>query len=327
MKLSRTLIRLIPIFFAVVPLRAEEPFHLVMQMDLPVKNAQFAGLLLAEQKGWYKDAGLDVMIVSAQAGLDVAKKVGAADNVVGSIESGLFLSGRAEGLPVVAVGTMFQASPLCLISFTNKQIRTPKDLAGKHVVVHADGYEALDTVLNKAGLTRARLKVEEADYGNDVLLSGRYDAQQGYTVDEFVALQTEGREVSALALRDFGHLAYSQVYFVSEAFLKNHRAELVKFIAVSSRGWRAALADVPGAARMIIEKYEPSLAFAYQTESLKEIGKLLWAESPQTGAMRPETWSVNTASFLRSNPRAKLPPMAAWADFKVVAEAGADAAP
>lgn len=323
MKLSRRVGLGLVAFLAGATLRAEAPFRLVMQMDLPVKNAQFAGLLLAEQKGWYKDAGLAVTLVSAQAGLDVARKVSAADNVVGSIESGLFLTGRATGLPIIAVGTMFQASPLCLISFTNKGIHTPKDLAGKKVVVHADGHEALDTVLDKAGLSRALLTIIEADYGNDVLLSGRYDAQQGYTVDEFVALQTEGQKVSALALRDFGHVAYSQVYFVSEEFLKNHRAELVKFIAVSNRGWKAALADVPGTAHMITTKYEPGLALAYQTRSLEEIGKLLWAESPVTGAMRPATWASNAASFLRSNPQATLSPMATWADFKIADESAA----
>ena len=297
------------------------PFPLVVQMDLPVKNAQCAGLLLAEQKGWYRQADLDVTIQSSQAGIDGAKRVASGDNLVGSIESGLFLSARAEGLRIVAVGTMFQASPLCLISFRKTGIAAPRDLVGRHVVVHADGHEALSTVLAKAGIAAGSLRIDEEDYGNEALLSGRYDAQQGYTVDEFVALKAQGLDVVALPLRDYGHIAYSQVYFVSEAFLANHRAELVRFISVSNRGWKAALDDIPGTARMIVERYEPSLSLPYQTQSLREIGKLLWAESPVTSAMRRETWEENLSSFKNSNAGAKLPPMEAWADFKVAVEA------
>lgn len=300
--------------------RGQGPFPIVMQTDMPVKNAQFAGLLLAEQKGWYREAGLDVRIESAQAGIDEARRVAGSDNVVGSIESGLFLSARSDGLPVVAVGTMFQASPLCLISFSKAGIRAPRDLAGRHIVVHADGHEALATVLAKAGVPASSVRIDEEDYGNDALLSGRYDAQQGYTVDEFVALRTEGRDVVSLPLSDYGHVAYSQVYFVSESFMARHRSELLKFIAVSGRGWRAAMADVPGTARMIVARYEPGLSLPYQEESLQEIGKLLWAESPIAGAMRPETWSENAGAFLRTHPGAKLGPMASWADFTVARE-------
>ena len=301
--------------------RGQGPFPIVMQTDMPLKNAQFAGLLVAEERGWYLDAGLDVSIESAQAGIDGARRVAASDRVVGSIESGLFLSARADGLPVVAVGTMFQASPLCLISFSKAGIRAPRDLAGRHIVVHADGHEALATVLAKGGIPESALTIDEEDYGNDALLSGRYDAQQGYTVDELVALRSQGRDVVALTLSDYGHVAYSQVYFVSENFLARHRPELVRFISVSGRGWRAAMDDVAGTARMIVARYEPSLSLPYQEESLREIGKLLWAESPTSAAMRPETWAENAAAFLRTHPKSRLPPVSSWADFEIAREA------
>jgi ABC-type nitrate/sulfonate/bicarbonate transport system substrate-binding protein len=41
---------------------AEPPTKLVFQMDLGVKNVQFAGLLVAEREGLYRAAGLDVEI-------------------------------------------------------------------------------------------------------------------------------------------------------------------------------------------------------------------------------------------------------------------------
>jgi ABC-type nitrate/sulfonate/bicarbonate transport system substrate-binding protein len=292
-----------------------------MQMDLAVKNAQFAGLLWAEQHGWYREVGLDVTIRKATNGLDVARAVSRSHNTVGSIESGLLLSALAEGCPVTAIGTMFQASPLCLISPASLKIRAPRDLTGKRIGIHGDGQEALDTVLASSGLNRRQMTITETSYGNDALIAGKFDAVQGYLVDEFVLLKTQGHDVTALPLHRFGHIAYSQVYFVSPEFLKNHRAELIRFLSVSNRGWRAAMQNKPTATRMILEKYEPGLGYEYQLKSLQEIQPLLWAESSRTAAMRPATWKANVASFLHSRPEATLPSMKVWADFAVADEA------
>jgi len=298
----------------------------VVQLDLGVKNAQFAGLLWAERAGWYRDAGLSVSIEAALPGVDVARRVAENSNVVGSIESGLMITARSEGMPVVAIGTMFQASPLCLISFKDQGIRRPEDLVGKRVAIHGDGHEALDTVLGQAGLGRDRLTVVEADYGNGPLLRREVDAKQGYQIDEFVALETAGHPVVALSLREFGHRAYSQVYFVSENFLKTNRAALVRFLEVSNRGWRAALADVPGAARMIVEQHAPDLALAYQERSLREIAALVTAESPRMATMQPATWEANRASFLRTRPSSSVGPVDDWVDFTLAEEANRIAA-
>jgi ABC-type nitrate/sulfonate/bicarbonate transport system substrate-binding protein len=222
---------------------------------------------------------------------------------------------------LVAVGTMFQASPLCLISPASLHIRTPQDLVGKRVGIGGDGHEALDAVLAASGLKRSQMMISESDYGDKLMLAGKLDAEQGYLVDEFVLLKAQGHDVTALPLHKFGHIAYSQVYFVSPEFLKKHRMELVSFLSVSNRGWRAALKNPSAAARMIIEKYEPQLAYEYQLKSLQEIKPLVWAESRQTAAMRPETWKANVASFLHSRSEAKLAPMEQWVDFKIAQEA------
>jgi NitT/TauT family transport system substrate-binding protein len=305
------------------PLGAVEPTKLVMQLDLGVQNAQFAGLSVAQAHGWFAAAGIDLEVRRLPAGYgDLAGNVGASDHTIGSIESGLFLSGRAAGHPVVAIGTMFQASPLCLISKAQAGIREPRDLVGRHVAVHGDGHEALATILAQAGIDPATVKVSEAAYGNDPLLRGEMDVKQGYYVDEFVKLQVEGHAVTALPLKDFGHVAYSQVMFVSEATLAKHRDALVRFIKVLDRGWRAAQADQSAAVDLILATLEPQLDREYQTRSLALIlDELVWAEDVRTGAMSEATLLTNVSTFLRSHPSEKLPPMDRWVDFEVVSEA------
>jgi pterin-4a-carbinolamine dehydratase/ABC-type nitrate/sulfonate/bicarbonate transport system substrate-binding protein len=300
---------------------SDDPVRLVVQMDLPVKNAQFAGLLVAAERDWYREAGLIVELVKSTATTDVAAIVAASDHTLGSLESGLFLAGRARGRAIVAIGTMFQASPLCQISFTAKGIKTPADWVGKKIAIGGDGHEAIDAVLAKTGLTRAQFTVLEADYSNVPLLDGRYDSKQGYLIDEFVALKTAGHDVSAILLGDYGNVAYSQVMLVSQEFLRKNRGALVKFLVASNRGWRAALADIEGTARLIVAQHEPALGLAYQTESLRQIAAFLTKESPRLGTMRRETWEENARNFLRSRPGAALPPLEQWVDFTLAEEA------
>ena len=318
---------LVSLLFPLAASAATAPSRLVMQLDLGVKNAQFAGLLVAERDGLYRAAGLEVEIrpLSKQSGAydQIADLVAASDHTVGSIESGLFLSGRARGLPIVALGAMFQQTPLGLMSFRATGIRSPADLVGKKIAVHGDGHEALDAVLQRAGLNRSQLTVVEAEYGNAPLLDRTYDAKQGYLVDELIQMQVDGHDMVALPFGAHGYAAYSQVYFVSEATLAKHREALVKFIAANNRGWRAALVDVPATARFIVEKHEPSLGLEYQTRSLAAIASILTIESPQMGVTTPETWLKNAGAFLSSRPEAKLGEMSGWVDFSVAAEAAA----
>lgn len=141
-----------------------------------------------------------------------------------------------------------------------------------------------------------------------------------------MALRTAGHDVSAILLSDYGNVAYSQVMFVSQAFLAKHRAAIVKFLAVTNRGWREAMVDPAATAKMIVERYEPGLDLAYQTESLRQIGPFLVKESPKLGTMQPATWAKNAQAFLGARPGVTLPPLAAWVDFTLAEEAEAPVA-
>ncbi|WP_324726112.1 ABC transporter substrate-binding protein [Actomonas aquatica] len=310
---------------AVGAARAEEPDKLVLQLDLGVRNVQFAGVLWADAHGWFEEAGLDLEIRPLPKGYgDLAANVAAGEHTIGSIEGGLFLSGRAAGEPVVAIGTMFQASPLGLVSKVHHGVKTPADLVGLKVAVHGDGHEALATVLETGDVDPALVTVSEAEYGDGPLLRDEVDAKQAYYVDEFVRMRQAGHDVTVLRYKDFGHRAYSQVLFVSETTLAENRDALVRFLQVHHRGWQAALADPEAAAKLVVERYEPQLDLAYQVESLKQIGELVWAEDKRTGAASPATWTEAAERFRSTHPDAELEPMAAWTDFTLVEEAFAD---
>lgn len=294
-----------------------------MQLDWHL-NAQFAGLLVAERDGLYRAADLAVELrpIGDVPYEELTRLVAETEGMIGSSEGGLFLSGRAAGLPIVAIGTMFQASPLGLISLQKTGITTPADLAGRHISIHDDGHEALDTVMQAAGLDRTALRVSVSGYGMDGLLAGKYDAKQGYLVDEYVKLKLRGEDVRALEYRLHGHRAYSQVYFVSRRTLDGRREELGRFLAASGKGWALAAAAPAETASFLHERHAADLPLDYLEASLRRIVPLLTAEQKTMGAMLRETWEAQAAALEKARPGVaeKLGPVEAWADFSLTNE-------
>ena len=79
------------------PLSNAEPlFPLTVQLDW-LENAQFAGLLVAKEKGWYAEQGLDVTIVPInRTTLDTVGPVVKGRNVIGCADGMILLQARRD---------------------------------------------------------------------------------------------------------------------------------------------------------------------------------------------------------------------------------------
>src|ERR1700732_3334403 len=106
-----------------------------------VAQAQFAGYFVAKDKGFYKDAGLDVTI--NPGGPDVAPPQviagGGADVVVDWMPSAL--ASRAKGVPLVHISPTFKRSGLELTCRAETGIKKPTDFKGKTIGVWYGGHE------------------------------------------------------------------------------------------------------------------------------------------------------------------------------------------
>lgn len=273
---------------AIVPVRVELDW---------IANVQFAGLILAHERGWYREAGLEVTLsgVNLQTMETVGPVVAAPGVVIGVADGSALLRARAAGAPVQAFATIFQASPIGVVTLASRGFTGLAELKGKRIGLHAYNRPQLAKMLANAGLTLE--DVTPVVLGNDhtSLPLGKVDAQVAYVIDEKVAFETDGHAVKAFFGYEHGYRAYSQVYFTTEKTRAGEAAVLTRFLEASNRGWRAATADPAAAAALIVAKYQPTLSAAYQEGSLRLIGGLLEVESGggSMGRMRRETW-LNT---------------------------------
>src|SRR6202789_2072393 len=124
--------------FLVAWARAADPVTIQLKW---VAQAQFAGYFVAKEKGFYKDAGLDVTI--NPGGPDVAPPQviagGGADVVVDWMPSAL--ASREKGVALVNISQSFKHSGLELVCRKDTGIKTPEDFKGKTIGIWYGGNE------------------------------------------------------------------------------------------------------------------------------------------------------------------------------------------
>src|SRR6202051_1838988 len=106
-----------------------------------VTQAQFAGYYVAKDKGFYKDAGLDVTIKAGGPDINPSQVIagGGADVIVDWMPSAL--ATREKGVPIVNISQVFQRSGMELTCRKDSGIKTPADFKGKTLGVWFAGNE------------------------------------------------------------------------------------------------------------------------------------------------------------------------------------------
>jgi NitT/TauT family transport system substrate-binding protein len=275
------------------------------QLDIQLDwkpTAQFAGVLVAEQQGYYQAEGLAVTIHSydgtGTASVDtVANHTHDATGWIGVTEADQLLAADAKGANLRAFATEMQTTPFALLTLKNSGLTTIKSLRGKTIGLHDDGEKALDVLLRFNGMTRADVLTKIIGYEFDSLLTGKVDAMQGYTNDEVVRLEMEGHPVNIIPMSANGYVAYAEVLFGNADYVHTHTDVLAKLVCAMGRGWDYAKAHPDETARIIVAKYAPDSSYAEQRASLVESLKLVWTENPRFGAMRMQTWKQSLEMF------------------------------
>ncbi|HEY9648523.1 MAG TPA: ABC transporter substrate-binding protein [Chroococcidiopsis sp.] len=273
---------------------------LTMQLDWKF-NVQFAGLLMADHLGLYAAKGLDVMLNPWESGVVVPETVVNSEMVIGCAEQNLISEAQAEGAPLKAVATMFQASPYALMTMPGSGLTTLQDLVGKSVGVHVDGIKVMELVKGVNGIAPDAIEVIEIPYEDKLgrLIRGELAALQCYAVDEPIAFANQvGSEPILLPMDDYGYQAYAQTFFTTDAMLSAHGDAVKAFLEASFAGWQAALADIPGTAKIVAENYaEPGSKYTdvgYQTRSLELVAAyVLRGIAPeQLGTINGDRWML-----------------------------------
>ncbi len=282
------------LFFCVIPWSIwAAPANLPTKLD-PVRvqlkwvhQFQFAGYYAALEKGFYREAGLDVSLVEAQPGLNTEDQVlsGAVDFGVGS--SSILLL-RAQGKPVVVLAVIFQHSPSILLALRDTGIDTIHDLIGKTIMIEPNaaanlGYLRAEGVLDKIRIVRQSFDLND-------LISGKVAALSSFSTNEPYTLKKAGIPYREFFPRDGGVDFYGDNLYTTEQQIVEHPERVKAFRQATLRGWSYAMAHVDEMVDLIHAKYAPGRAPDALRFEAQELGKVMERDLIEVGYMNAGRW-------------------------------------
>ena len=182
-------------------------------------NPDHGPIIVAQEKGYFKDAGLEVEVIAPADPADPPKMVaaGRADIAV-SYQPQLHLQ-VAAGLPLVRVGTLVATPLSCLLVLADGPINTIADLKGKTVGFSVAGVEEalLTTILARNGLTMQDIELINVNWSlSPSLMSGQVDAVIGaFRNFELNQMDIEGVPGRCFYLEEEGLPAYDELIYVA----------------------------------------------------------------------------------------------------------------
>ncbi|WP_346895584.1 ABC transporter substrate-binding protein [uncultured Roseibium sp.] len=242
---------------SVLSLSAVLPAHATEDVSLRISwlmNVQNAGYVMALEKGFYEDAGLNVEIFTGGPNINSTAMVASGQNTFGTNDVSTILFGNAQGMDLVIVGACFQKNPAGVLSLAKTGIKEPKDLEGKTLAYTEGGpWTYTQAMLNAAGVDMDKInKVVMA--GNEVLMTGQVDAKTSFVVNEPVALQVQGYETATLVPADYGVNAYAETIFTTADYAAENADTIKGFMSATAKGWDYAFSHQEEAVAAVLAR-------------------------------------------------------------------------
>jgi NitT/TauT family transport system substrate-binding protein len=233
--------------------------HIKLPMGY-IPNVQYAPFYMAVERGYFKDAGIEIEFDYAFE-TDGVALVGANQIQFALVSGEQVLLARSKGLPVVYVVGWYQKYPVSIVSMADKNIKGPQDLRGKKVGLpglFGANYIGLRALLYTAGIKESDITIDSIGFTQvEALAGGREDAVVGYAANEPVLLHSKGYDVNEIRVADYVQLASNGIITNETTIAQN--PDLVRaFVAAFLHGLQDTITD-PDAAYDISKKYVENL--------------------------------------------------------------------
>jgi putative hydroxymethylpyrimidine transport system substrate-binding protein len=269
-----------------------QPFDVALDFYV---NADHSGLYEGIDRGYFRDAGLDVRPqVPSDPSAPIKEVAAGRVDLAISYEPEVLIA-RDQGLPVKAVAAVVPTPLTSLIWLKGSGIKDVKDLRGKTIATAGIPYQAayLQTILERSGLSTDDVNVVDVQQGLlPAILSGRADAMLGGFLNvEGVDLRLRGKKPTVTPVDRLGIPTYDELVLVANSDRLGDETKNVRlFIAALERGTKAAVADPPAATRALLDAGKGLNPRFTAAEVRATLPLLLKTGDKPYGYMDPKQW-------------------------------------
>jgi NitT/TauT family transport system substrate-binding protein len=260
---------LVAIVVAAGAAQAQAPQKATIRLDWKA-GAQHAPFYLAKARGFYKDEGLDVEIISGSGSSDTVKQVGSGTIDFGLVDALVLVQAAQQRVPVKSIAAYYQRSPIVLISPKDKPVTSPKQLLSGIKLGSKKGsatYQGLVAFLAANDMQIEQIKMVDIGFGVAPLLVKQVDAIMGFSMNEPIEAESGGMATFVLPISDFGVDTYGLTIVSNNTLMQDKPAVVEKFLRATRRGIEEAIKD-PASAIAAVAKAVDEIDTARETKVL-----------------------------------------------------------
>jgi len=234
----------------------------LIQISLPmgyIPNIQFAPFYVAVEKGYFKDAGIEIEF-DYKFETDGVALVGAGELPFAVVSGEQVLLARAQGLPVTYVAAWYQQYPVSVVAKSEAGVLIPQDLKGRKIGLpglFGANYVGLRALLNAGKLTEDDVTLDSIGFNQvELMAAGEQDIVVGYTANEPIQLKARGIAVTEIRVADYAQLAANGLLAGEKVIAEN--PDLVRaFVGAFLKGLQYTI-DNPNEAFTLSESHIPN---------------------------------------------------------------------
>ena len=266
-------------FLLTTPVFAADKMTLLLDWFV---NPDHAPIIVAREKGFFADQGLQVEVIAPADPSDPPKLIAAGKGDLAiSYQPQIHLQ-VAEGLPLIRVGTLVSTPLNCLLVLKDGPIKKISDLKGKKVGFSVAGVEEalLTAILGKHGLKMSDIELVNVNWSlSPSLMSKQVDAVLGaYRNFELNQMEIEKVPGRCFYVEEEGVPTYDELIYIANTKLMD-KGKIRRFLRATEL-----------ATQYIVNHPEESWKVFSSTS--KELGdqlnEMAWSDTLPRLALRPE---------------------------------------
>ena len=236
-------------FLAVLPLRAQERIVFTPQWT---PQAQFAGYYVVLEKGFYKEAGIEVDIVHPTSTYSAMTRIRKGESQATTLQLCQAMEIVESGIPMVNILQTSMNNAMVIIS---RRGMDPLKQKGARVGIWSVGFGQLAICMSM----KDHLDYEWIRFASNLNLfvAGAIDATLAMSYNEYYQLAQTGlplEEENVYRFCDHGYNVQEDGVYMTREYYNRHRDQAKRFAEASRRGWEWA-ADHPDETLEIVMKY------------------------------------------------------------------------
>ena len=196
---------------------------------------------LAQQKGWFKEQGLDVEVQDGTGTINTLQLLAAGQVDVGQVALGTMAVAKENGLDLMSIAGFARTGDLAVMVDAGQNVKAPKDLAGKKIVCFTTSPWApfIEPFLKANGMSKSQVELVMVAPSAMIstYVSGNSDGFMSQApFGQPMVLKT--RQASALLLADSGISFPSYGLAATPKTIDAKKDALARLARVQVRAWQ-----------------------------------------------------------------------------------------